>query len=104
MKRTIYFGNPCYLHTRDEQLVIRFPEDSGEPVKSAPIEDLAVVILDNPQITIGHVLMQKLLENNIALVSCDRKHQPVGLMLNLDGNTLQSATFRAQVEAPVRCC
>jgi CRISPR-associated protein Cas1 len=101
MKRTIYFGNPCYLHTRDEQLIIRFPEESAEPVKSAPIEDLGVVILDHPQITIGHVLMQKLLENNIALVSCDKKHQPIGLMLNLDGNTLQSATFRAQVEAPL---
>lgn len=101
MKRTIYFGNPCYLHTRDEQLVIRFPEEVAEPVKSAPIEDLGVVILDHPQITIGHVLMQKLLENNIALVSCDKKHQPIGLMLNLDGHTLQSASFRAQVEAPL---
>jgi CRISPR-associated protein Cas1 len=45
--------------------------------------------------------MQKLLENNIALVSCDKKHQPIGLMLNLDGHTLQSASFRAQVEAPL---
>jgi CRISPR-associated protein Cas1 len=101
MKRTIYLCNPCYLHTQDEQLVIRFPGDSSQTVKPIPIEDLGVVILDHPQITIGQVLIQKLLENNIALVCCDKKHQPIGLMLNLDGHTLQSATFRAQVEAPL---
>jgi CRISPR-associated protein Cas1 len=101
MKRTIYLDNPCYLHTRDEQLVIHFPDNSNESVKSLPIEDLGVVIIDHPQITIGQVLIQKLLENNFALVCCDKKHQPIGLMLNLDGHTLQSATFLAQVEAPL---
>ena len=29
--------------------------------------------------------------NNVALITCDNSHHPTGLLLNLDGNTLQSA-------------
>ncbi len=96
IKRTLYFGNPAYLHTANEQLVIKIKD--GEE-KSAPIEDLSLVILDDQQITITQGLMAKLLANNVALVTCDATHHPVGLFLNLDGNTLQSKIFRYQVEA-----
>ncbi|MFM2195533.1 MAG: hypothetical protein RL092_1133 [Bacteroidota bacterium] len=99
MKRTLYFGNPCYLKTKNEQLIIHFPEENQLPEKSFPIEDLGIVILDHQQITIGHALLSKLLENNVALISCNSIHLPTGLMLNLDGNTLQSQKFRAQFNA-----
>ncbi len=99
MKRTLYFGNPCYLKTKNEQLIIHFPEENQLPEKSFPIEDLGIVILDHQQITIGHALLSKLLENNVALISCNSIHLPTGLMLNLDGNTLQSYKFRAQFNA-----
>lgn len=96
IKRTLYFGNPAYLHTANEQLVIKTKE--GEE-KSAPIEDLSLVILDHQQITITQGLMAKLLANNVALITCNDTHHPAGLFLNLDGNTLQSKIFRYQVEA-----
>ena len=99
MKRTLYFGNPCYLKSKNEQLIIQFPEDKQLPDKSFPIEDLGIVVLDNQQITIGSALLSKLLENNVALISCNSAHLPTGLMLNLDGNTLQSQKFRAQLNA-----
>ncbi|RYE56722.1 MAG: type II CRISPR-associated endonuclease Cas1, partial [Sphingobacteriales bacterium] len=97
IKRTLYFGNPCYLKTKDEQLVFH-SEESGE-LKTLPLEDLGVIILDHQQITITQALIAKLLENNVALISCDNRHHPTGLMLNLDGNTLQSRKFQAQLEA-----
>ena len=99
MKRTLYFGNPCYLKTKNNQLVIHFPEDKQLPEKTFPIEDLGIVVLDHQQITIGSALLSKLLENNVALISCNSIHLPTGLMLNLDGNTLQSQKFRTQVNA-----
>jgi len=67
--------------------------------KQLPIEDIGVVILDHQQITISQALIAKLLANNVALITCDNSHHPTGLLLNLDGNTLQSAKFQAQIEA-----
>ncbi|MVT12642.1 type II CRISPR-associated endonuclease Cas1 [Chitinophaga tropicalis] len=99
IKRTLYFGNPAYLKTSNEQLVITM-QDSGE-IKTTPIEDIGLLILDHQQITITQALMAKLLSNNVALVTCDNTHHPVGMMLNLEGNTLQSQKFQYQIEASV---
>jgi len=97
IKRTLYFGNPAYLKTHLDQLVIE-SHDTGE-IKSAPIEDLGIVILDHQQITVSQALIAKLLENNVAFITCDNTHHPTGLLLNLDGHTLQSQKFQAQVDA-----
>jgi CRISP-associated protein Cas1 len=99
IKRTLYFCNPSYLKTKDEQLVFENFED-GE-LKVLPIEDIGVLILDHQQITITQGLITKLLENNVALITCNSKHHPTGLMLNLDGHTLQSKKFAAQLDASV---
>ena len=107
IKRTLYFGNPAYLKTKDEQLLIVLPTEivGGQPLpeetKTVPIEDIGVLILDHQQITITQALISKLLANNVALITCDCTHHPTGLLLNLDGHTLQSAKFRAQLEASV---
>ena len=97
IKRTLYFGTPAYLKTKDDQLVFE-SADSGE-LKTLPIEDIGVLILDHQQITITQALIAKLLANNVALITCDNTHHPTGLLLNLDGHSLQSAKFQAQVEA-----
>lgn len=97
IKRTLYFGNPAYLKTANEQLVIEM-QDSGE-TKSVPIEDIGLVILDHQQITITQSVMAKLLANNTALITCDNTHHPVGLQLCLDGHTLQSQKFKTQIAA-----
>lgn len=99
VKRTLYFGNPAYLNTKTEQLVIQ-KQDDGEVV-SVPIEDVGLVILDHAQITITSGVMAKMLEKNVAIVTCDATHHPTGLMLNLDGHTLQSKQFAAQLESSV---
>lgn len=100
IKRTLYFGNPAYLSLKDKQLVIRFPDKSGkDEMKTRPIEDIGVVVIDNKQITITSGLIDALLENNCALITCDSAHLPVGLMLPLCGNTTQSERFKNQISA-----
>ncbi|MEO7309300.1 MAG: type II CRISPR-associated endonuclease Cas1 [Chitinophagaceae bacterium] len=96
IKRTLYFGSPAYLKTGTEQLVV---ERKDEPAKSIPIEDIGIIILDHQQITITQLLIAKLLANNIALITCNETHHPVGLLLTLDGNTLQSQKYQAQIDA-----
>lgn len=109
IKRTLYFGNPAYLSVKLSQLEIRLPEveknnslseafKSGA-VKSIPIEDIGVVVLDNKQITITHGALGALLDNNVSIITCDEHRMPVGLMLPLAGNTTQSERFRHQIEA-----
>lgn len=98
IKRTLYFGNPAYLKTDNLQLVAELKKEEQE-AHSIPIEDIGIIILDHPQITITSGLMSRLLEQNVGLVTCDGTHHPVGLMLNLEGHTLQSQKHQAQVEA-----
>lgn len=99
IKRTLYFGNPAYLSLRLAQLEIRLPEKDTEDVKRVPIEDIGVVVLDNKQITITQGVLGALLDNNVAVISCDNARMPVGLMLPLAGNTTQSERFRYQIDA-----
>jgi CRISPR-associated protein Cas1 len=109
IKKTLYFGSAVYLSTHNEQLVIKLPEveknDSlpksfkEQSIITKPIEDLGVVVLDNRQITITHGVLEKLLENNVALITCDGRSMPVGLMLPLYGNTTQNERFRDQLDA-----
>lgn len=97
IKRTLYFGSPAYLKTRNEQLLISLKESAEE--KQVPIEDIGVLVLDHSQITITQPTLSKLLHNNTAVITCDETHHPVGLFLNLDGHTLQSQKFKAQILA-----
>jgi CRISPR-associated protein Cas1 len=109
IKRTLYFGSPAYLSRKNEQLVVRLPEVEKnntlpelfkkEAQATIPIEDIGVVILDEQRLIITQSLIDGLIENNVALITCDKTHHPTGLMLNLAGNTLQSAKFKAQLDA-----
>jgi CRISPR-associated protein Cas1 len=97
IKRTLYFGNPAYLKASLNQLLVQ--TTGNESVTSIPIEDIGLVVLDHQQITITHGALGSLLENNAAIVTCNLTHHPIGLLLTLDGNTLQSQKFKAQIEA-----
>lgn len=97
IKRTLYFGNDVYLHTKQKQLVAVFKDDKDDA--SVPIEDIAIVILDAHRLTLSLKLISKLLDNNVAIVTCDEKHMPQGLMLNLDGNHVQQEKFTNQINA-----
>lgn len=109
IKKTLYFGNPAYLSLRMGQMVIKLPEvESNELLPeimkkqaeiTKPIEDIGVVVLDNRRITITQGLLEALLENNCAVITCDNHSLPVGLMLPLYGNSTQNERFRFQLDA-----
>ncbi|MCD4747602.1 MAG: type II CRISPR-associated endonuclease Cas1, partial [Bacteroidales bacterium] len=98
IKRTLYFGNDAYLHTKENQLIVEFA-DNEKPAAKVHIEDIGIVILDAYRLTISQNLISKLLHNNVALITCDEKHLPQGLMLNLDGNHIQQEKFTTQISA-----
>lgn len=96
--RSIYIGNPAYLKLKDEQMKIICPETKAEK-GSIPVEDIGLVMLDHFQITVSHQLIQKLMGNNVVLISCDAFHLPHGVMLPLSGHSEYSERVKYQLEA-----
>lgn len=101
IKKTLCFSNRAYLSCRQRQLIIRTAnETTGEQCEfSRPIEDIGTIVIESEQVTLTSFLIAELLENKVALIVCDSKHMPFGLMLPLEGNTLQSERHDAQISA-----
>jgi len=100
IKRTIFFGNPAYLSVDVDRLKIEKKE--GKVVSFTeyiPIEDIGVIVLDHPQVMCTQSVFSRLLENNAAVVTCNSRHMPTGLLLNLEGNTVQTERFLQQIQA-----
>ncbi len=109
IKKTLYFGNPAYLSLRNGQLVIQLLEqefDDKPPFKPKPreertiaIEDIGMVVLDHQRITITTGAIAALQDNASAIITCNSHSMPTGMLLPLEGNTLQQERFTCQIEA-----
>ena len=51
LKRTLFFGNPLQLKTKNEQLLITNKETGLN--KQVPIEDIGFVVIEHPEIYIS---------------------------------------------------
>ena len=97
IKRTLFFGNPAYLSTKDNQLVLKYPDSEEE--KNIPIEDLGFVVLEHPQITITNGLLMKLAQNKTAVITCDSQHLPCSFFQPLVGHSEQTERMHYQLNA-----
>ncbi|WPR76616.1 type II CRISPR-associated endonuclease Cas1 [Algoriphagus sp. NG3] len=100
IKRTLFFGNPAYLSTKNEQLHISFPGED-KPGRTVPIEDIGMLVLENQQITITNGLLCKLTDRKVAVVTCNAQHLPDGLLLPMHGHTEQVERIGYQLNASV---
>lgn len=95
IKRTVEISTDgCYVHLKHSQLLI---EKDGAKLGSVPIEDLAVLIIDNNRITISSGLLATLAEANVAVVFTDQKHLPVSLAVPFTSNAIQSKILAQQI-------
>lgn len=109
IKRTLCFSNPAYLSVKNKQLVIKLPEVENNDtlpesfkqsaVTTIPIEDIGIVVLDNQRITITQSVLEQLIDNNCAVITCNQSHLPIAMHLPLEGNTTQTERMRYQIEA-----
>jgi CRISPR-associated protein Cas1 len=95
IKRTLYFGNPCYLYKRQDQLVVSLDDTE----KTVPLEDIGMVILDHYQIKITQPVLQALAGNNAAVLVNDTSHLPLGLMLPMASHNTYTEKLHYQVNA-----
>lgn len=102
IKRTLCIETPCHLKFRDNQLVVSYSHVKGledRADRTVPIEDIGMLVLEHQQITLSHYLLDKLVANNTAVITCNETHHPSGMLLPLESHTIQSERFRAQIEA-----
>ncbi|NNN21721.1 MAG: type II CRISPR-associated endonuclease Cas1 [Acidimicrobiales bacterium] len=86
----------AHLHLLNSNLVV--DRTDNEPVL-IPITDLASVCISHPSITISKSVMSALAEEGIALVICDDKFMPSGMLLPIHSHYLQSRRFADQAAA-----
>ncbi len=101
IKQTLYFGNPARLNVARNQLRIELPgvEGAADRVITRPLEDIGLLILDSPQVSLTMSVLKGLMDSGAAVVVCDDCHLPSGLMLPMEGHSEQSERFRAQSTA-----
>jgi CRISPR-associated protein Cas1 len=102
------------LSIKNAQLIIRLPEGDTfvsssevenqiefkrDALATIPVEDIGIVVIDNPQITLTSGLLQALQENNVAVIICDSRHMPQSLLLPLEGNSIQQERYDNQLAA-----
>lgn len=82
------------------QMSIEFIDESVPKIISTiPIEDIGVVILDNPQIIITQALIASLTDNNSAIIICDSKHLPNGFLLPIFNHHAFTEKMYEQLES-----
>ena len=95
IKRTIDVSEASYLHLKNRQLLI---DQQGEMVGSVPVEDLGILILQHPAITITQGVLIACQKNNVAVVFCDERHLPYSTMLPIsEGNQLHNKVLQQQI-------
>ncbi len=90
---------PARLRVERSQLVIRQPDEPETLFPySVPLEDIAVLIIANPQVSYTHAVLTELSERGAAFVTCNRNRMPVGMLMPLDAHSVQTERFRKQLE------
>lgn len=64
-----------------------------------PIDDLLGIVIHAYSTSLTHHLIAELMNHNVAVVFCDRKHQPAGMIWPLSRNYRQARRFQAQIES-----
>ena len=75
--RSIMITQPSYLSYSKNAIQIR----QGEEHAHIPLEDISVIVLDNPQITLTGQLLAACADKKIAIISVGADHHPNGLFL-----------------------
>lgn len=98
IKRILYFGNAVRLNVVQQQLQVNFSNALLQN-KTIAFEDIGFIILDHYAISCTQAVWVQALQHNVAILVCDEKHMPKGLMLNLEGNHVHHERFQHQLSA-----
>lgn len=95
LKKTLLIENKSSISAKNLQLVIKSETREG----TVPIEEIGFLVLDHPEIYLSIPAMNLLIENNSAVIICNKNHLPNGQFLNLNSHHIQQEIFKNQIEA-----
>jgi CRISPR-associated protein Cas1 len=97
IKRTIDVSNgPSYLSLENDQMVITRQK---QEVGRAPCEDVGVLLVDHPAVTLTQGLIARLMHYGGAVIVCGPNHVPAGVMVPMTANELTGRRIRLQARA-----
>ncbi len=100
IKRVIEISQePFHLAVELDQLRLKRRSFDSEVVASVPCEDVGLVIVDHAETTYSHAALARLLEFGAAVVICDRRHLPAGLLLPMGNHTEGVSRLQEQIAA-----
>jgi len=94
--RTIVISTPARLRVENDQLVITQQESV-----SFPIEDIAVLMLESPEVLLSSALLDRLAQHDVLLLACDQRHMPSMACVPFAGHSRLAGVQRMQLEATV---
>ena len=75
--RSVVITKPSYLKLKDQGLVV---VQNEEEIK-IPLEDIAVLLIDNPQVTLSSQLLSACASQQVTLITVGADHHPNGVLL-----------------------
>lgn len=98
--RGLHISNPARLTHRSRQIVVDLENEDPDGLREAltfPVEDIAWIILDTPQVSVSGSLLSALAENGVAMVVPDAKHHPAGMLMSFHQHHAQAAIAHSQI-------
>ena len=87
---------PTFLSIENDQLVI---QRERVEIGRIPAEDVGVLLVEHRATVYTHAALMRLVTHGAAVVLCDEKHLPAGLLLGMADNRLHTRRLAAQVAA-----
>ena len=97
IKKTIYISKPCSIHLKNCQMEVA-DKESGD-IRTVPIEDIGIVVVENQRASISIPVLNALSDNNVSVIFCNERMMPHSILLPFEGNTVQSETYRLQMDS-----
>ena len=98
--RGLHVSRRTYLSLADNQIVAKQDEVEAR----IPIEDVAWIVLDSPQVTISTALIAACMNAGVVVITTDPTHMPSGMMLPFHRHHRQAeiANLQINLSAPLK--
>lgn len=91
--RTVIISSRCKLDYKMGYLVVR-----EEEVRRIFLEEIAVLMIENPAISLTGCLLEALTEKKVKVIFCDSEHNPQTELVPLHGSHNSSERIRKQIQ------
>ena len=92
--RTVIIEGRCKLDYRMGYMVVRSTE-----VKRVFLEEIAVLVIENPAVSLTGCLLEELINRKVRVIFCDSKRNPVSELTPHHGCHDSTARIKMQIEA-----